>query len=83
MVKIILCFLGQKNKKRERGVHPLYKANAKHMCQIWKVFVKNLLEILKIEKTCVKKSNFQQLEKLENGTTLSQPTVPMGTTIWS
>ena len=53
------------------------------MCQIWKVFVKNLLEILKIEKTCVKKSNFQQLEKLENGTTLSQPTVPMGTTIWS
>lgn len=78
LVKIILCFLGQKNKKkRERGVHPLYKANAKHMCQIWKVFVKNLLEILKIEKTCVKKSNFQQLEKLENGATLS-PQSPWG-----
>lgn len=40
------------------------------MCQIWKVFGKNLLEILKIEKT-LKKSNFQQLEKLENGATLS------------
>ena len=47
------------------------------MCQIWKVFVKNLLEILKIEKTCIKKSNFQQFEKLENGATLS-PHSPWG-----
>ena len=46
------CFLSQKNKKK-RGVHPLYKANGKRMCQIWKVFGKNLLEILKIEKTCI------------------------------
>ena len=85
LVKIILCFLGQKNqkkKKKERGVHPLYKANGKHYVPNLEGFCKNLLEILKIEKTCINKSNFQQFEKLEKGATLS-PHSPWGQPIWS
>ena len=80
LVKIILCFLGQKNqkkKKKVRGVHPLYKANGKHYVPNLEGFCKNLLEILKIEKTCINKSNFQQFEKLEKGATLS-PHSPWG-----